>query len=67
MATKKTAKKTKKAAPKAAPVRYKSISECTPRECIRENKLLRMHVTIITVLSVAVCLLVIALVLFIKQ
>ena len=56
----------KKTTAKTVPVKHKPASECTMRECIRENKVLRMHITIITVLSVAVCLLVIALILFVK-
>ena len=58
--TKKTTKKTV-----CAPAKRRAASECTPRECIRENRLLKMHVTVITVLSIVVCLLVAALVLVI--
>jgi hypothetical protein len=68
MATKKSTKKTtakRKTAPKQAS--HKSVSECTVRECIRENAVLKMHVTIITILSAVVCLLVLALVLAIKS
>jgi len=69
MATKKTvSKKTTKKATAKAPVRAnKNVQDMTPRECIQANKLLKMHVTIITVLSVAVCALVVALVLAIKN
>ena len=63
MATKTKKKTTRKAAKTSAPVRRKSVSECTPRECIRENSDLKLHITIITVLSVIVCVLVAALVL----
>jgi hypothetical protein len=68
MATKKTTKKsTKKSAAKAPAKINKSVQDMTPRECIQANKLLKMHVTIITVLSIAVCALVVALVLTIKS
>jgi hypothetical protein len=67
MATK-SKKSTRKAAPKksSAP-RVKSVSECSPRECIRENKMLKMHVTVITVLSIVVGILVLALIMAIKD
>ena len=61
MATKAKKKIVKKVAAKPAP--RKTAGECTPRECIRENRELKMHITIITVLSVLVCVLVAALVL----
>ena len=61
MATK-SKKATKKAAPKKTASKQRTISDYTVRECIRENKMLKMHVTIITILSIAVCALVFALV-----
>ena len=66
MATKTRKKTTKRTVSNASPTRHKSVSDCTVRECIQENKVLKMHVTIITVLSVAVCLLVIALILAVR-
>lgn len=62
MATK-TKKKGTKTSKVAAPVKHKCVSECTPRECIRGNKELRLHITVITILSVVVCMLVAALLL----
>ena len=61
MATKAKKKTVRKAVTK--PATRKAASECSPRECIRENRELKMHITIITVLSVLVCVLVAALVL----
>ena len=61
MATKTKKKAVKKAAPVAA--KRRPACECTPRECIRENSVLKMHVTVITILSVVVCMLVAVLVL----
>ncbi len=63
MATKTKKKTVRKAAHKAvAPAKRKFASECTPRECVRENKDLKFHIAVITVLSVIVCVLVAALV-----
>jgi hypothetical protein len=62
MATK-TKKKGTKTNRVATPVKHKSVSECTPRECIRGNRELRLHITVITILSVVVCMLVAALLL----
>jgi len=67
MATKSTKKTAKKTAKRSAAPRTKSVSECSPRECIRENKMLKMHVTAITVLSIVVGILVLALVLTYKN
>ena len=68
MATKKSTKKTTKKAPAKAPVKHsKSVSECTMKECIQMNKVLKLHVTIITILSLVVCALVAALVLALKD
>ena len=64
MATK-AKKKTSKPVKSSASTRKKSVSECSPRECIRENRELKLHITIITILSVVVCLLVAVLVLVI--
>ena len=63
MATKAKKKIAKKAMHKtAAPAKRKFASECTPRECVRENKDLKFHIAVITVLSIIVCVLVAALV-----
>ena len=62
MATK-TKKKTARKTVSRASAPHKSVSDCTPRECIRENRYLKLHITVITVLSVIVCVLVTALVL----
>lgn len=68
MATKaKTTKRVTKKAPAKVPVKHKPVGECTMKECIQANKMLKMHIMIITVLSVAVCALVIALVLALKD
>lgn len=47
----------------SAQVKHKPVNECTPRECIRGNRELRLHITVITILSVVVCMLVAALLL----
>lgn len=58
MATKSTKKSTKKTASKTPAT---SARKMTARECIAAHEVLRFHVKIITVLSIAVCVLVAAL------
>ena len=68
MATKSKKRTVKKAAHKTvAPAKRKFASECTPRECVRENRELKIHLAVITVLSVMVCVLVAALVIVVLK
>lgn len=62
MATKKTTKKTTK---KAAPVATRR--EMSVKECVSQSSVLKMHMTVITVLACVVCALVVALVLALKD
>ncbi len=67
MATKKSTKKTiTKARATKAPVRSGS-RELTVKECMAQSQVLKMHMTVITVLSCVVCGLVVALVLALKN
>ena len=64
MATKTTKKTTKKTVARTAPRNTTAREQI--RECIAEHDILRLHVTIITVLSLVVCALVAALILVLK-
>ena len=68
MATKKTTKKTTtKAAAKATKAPVNKNRGMTVKECIAQSQMLKMHMTVIAVLSIIVCLLVLALVLALKD
>ncbi|MBQ1528063.1 hypothetical protein IIZ77_00240 [Candidatus Saccharibacteria bacterium] len=65
MATKKSTKKTTtKAQAAKAPARNRGMSV---KECVVASQILKMHMTVITVLSCVVCALVVALVLALKN
>ncbi len=65
MATTK-AKKTTKKVTKSAPA--KSVKRgMTVKECMAESQILKLHMTVITILSCVVCALVVALVLALKD
>ncbi len=65
MATKKSAKKTTtKAKIAKAPAKVRGMSV---KECMAASQILKMHMTVITVLSCVVCALVVALVLALKN
>ena len=65
MATKKSAKKTTtKAKVAKAPAKARGMSV---KECMAASQILKMHMTVITVLSCVVCALVVALVLALKN
>ena len=63
MATKKTTKKTTK---KAAPVKA-AARDLSVRDCVSQSSVLKLHMTVITVLSCVVCALVVALLLALKD
>ena len=65
MATKKSTKKTTiKAKATKAPAKNRGMSV---KECMAASQILKMHMTVITVLSCVVCALVVALVLALKN
>ncbi len=65
MATKKSTKKTTTKVAKAAPAR--KSRGMSVKECMAQSQILKMHMTVITVLSCVVCALVVALVLALKD
>ncbi|MBQ3294502.1 hypothetical protein IJG98_02125 [Candidatus Saccharibacteria bacterium] len=64
MATKKSTKKTTTKVAKAPATRGRGMSV---KECMAQSQILKMHMTVITVLSCVVCALVVALVLALKD
>ncbi len=66
MATKKSTKKTTTKA-KVAKAPAKNSRGMSVKECMAQSQILKMHMTVITVLSCVVCALVVALVLALKN
>lgn len=62
MATKKTTRKTTRSAAKAPARRDLSV-----KECVSQSSILKLHITVITVLSCVVCALVVALMLVLNK
>ena len=64
MATKKSTAKKKSTPRKASAKKERGL---TVKECLAQSQVLKMHLTIITILSCVVCALVVALVLALKD